>query len=159
MMPGLGGVAVVSILLPVVYTLDVNSGLAVLLGAVGVVYTADTITAVLVGTPGSPAAAPTAIEGYALARQGQAARALSAAFLSSLFGGLIGAVVITLAIPVAGPLVLAFGTAELFMFTVVGVYYASSLLGGSPVRGLLAALLGVTRRVRTSAAEAAPSRR
>lgn len=143
MMPGLGGVAVVSILLPVVYTLDVNSGLAVLLGAVGVVYTADTITAVLVGTPGSPAAAPTAIEGYALARQGQAARALSAAFLSSLFGGLIGAVVITLAIPVAGPLVLAFGTAELFMFTVVGVYYASSLLGGSPVRGLLAALLGL----------------
>ena len=55
MMPGLGGVAVVSILLPVIYTVDVNSGLAVLLGAVGVVYTADTITAVLVGTPGSPA--------------------------------------------------------------------------------------------------------
>lgn len=143
MMPGLGGVAVVSILLPVIYTLDVNSGLAVLLGAVGVVYTADTITAVLVGTPGSPASAPTAIEGYALARQGQAARALSAAFLSSLFGGLVGAVVITLAIPIAGPLVLAFGTAELFMFTVVGVYYASSLLGTSPVRGLLAALLGL----------------
>lgn len=143
MMPGLGGVAVVSILLPVIYTVDVNSGLAVLLGAVGVVYTADTITAVLVGTPGSPASAPTAIEGYALARQGQAARALSAAFLSSLLGGLVGAVVITLAIPVAGPLVLAFGTAELFMFTVVGVYYAASLLGGNPVRGLLAALLGL----------------
>jgi putative tricarboxylic transport membrane protein len=98
---------------------------------------------VLVGTPGSPAAAPTAIEGYALAKEGQAARALSAAFLSSLCGGVIGAAIITLAIPIAGPLVLAFGTAELFMFTVVGVYYASSLLGGNVVRGLLAALLGL----------------
>lgn len=143
MLPGLGGVAVVSILLPVIYSLDVYAGLAVLIGAVGVVYTADTITAVLVGTPGSPASAPSAIEGYALARQGQAARALSAAFVSSMLGGLVGALMITLSIPVAGPLVLGLGTAELFMFTVLGVYFASSILGGNRMRGLLSGLLGI----------------
>jgi putative tricarboxylic transport membrane protein len=90
MLPGLGGVAAVSILLPFIYTLDAYSGLAMLLGALGVVYTADTITSVLVGTPGSPASAPTAIEGFAMARQGEAGRALSAAFLSSMIGGSSG---------------------------------------------------------------------
>jgi putative tricarboxylic transport membrane protein len=53
MLPGLGGVAAVSILLPFVYALDAYAGLAMLLGAVSVVYTSDTITSVLVGTPGS----------------------------------------------------------------------------------------------------------
>ena len=110
MLPGLGGIAAVSILLPFIYGMDPYSGLAMLLGALGVVYTADTITSVLVGTPGSPASAPTAIEGFAMAQQGEAGRALSAAFLSSMIGGLTGAVVLTLAIPIAGPLVLALGT-------------------------------------------------
>ena len=82
MLPGLGGVAAVSILLPFIYYLDDFSGLAMLLGAVSVVYTSDTITSVLLGAPGSPASAPTAIEGHALAKQGQAARALGVGFLA-----------------------------------------------------------------------------
>jgi len=76
MLPGLGGVAAVSILLPFVLLLDDYSGLAMLLGAVSVVYTSDTITSVLIGAPGSPASAPTAIEGHALAKRGETARAL-----------------------------------------------------------------------------------
>lgn len=143
MLPGLGGITAVSILLPFIYRMDPYASLAMLIGALGVVYTGDTITSVLVGTPGSPSAAPTAIEGFALARQGEAARALSAAFLSSLLGGLIGTLVLTLAIPVAGPLVLAFGTPELFMFTLVGLYYGGSLLGKDPFKGILAGLLGL----------------
>ena len=58
MLPGLGGVAAVSILLPFIYYLDDFSGLAMLLGAVSVVYTSDTITSVLIGAPGSPASSP-----------------------------------------------------------------------------------------------------
>ena len=143
MLPGLGGITAVSILLPFIYRMDPYASLAMLIGALGVVYTGDTITSVLVGTPGSPASAPTAMEGFALARQGQAARALSAAFLASLLGGLIGTLVLTLAIPIAGPLVLALGTPELFMFTLIGLYYAGSLLGRDPLKGILAGLLGL----------------
>ena len=143
MLPGLGGITAVSILLPFIYRMDPFASLAMLIGALGVVYTGDTITSVLMGTPGSPASAPTAIEGFALARQGQAARALSAAFLSSLLGGLIGTLVLTLSIPVAGPLVLALGTPELFMFTLLGLYYAGSLLGRDPLKGVLSGLLGL----------------
>lgn len=143
MLPGLGGVAAVSILLPFIYYLDDFSGLAMLLGAVSVVYTSDTITSVLLGAPGSPASAPTAIEGHALAKKGQAARALSVGFLASMVGGLTGAVILFLAIPVAGPIVLMLGTPELFMFALVGLIFASSMIGKDLAKGLASACLGL----------------
>ena len=143
MMPGLGGIGAVSILLPFALTLDPFSGLAVLLGATGVVYTSDTIAAILFGTPTSASAGPTAIEGFAMARRGEAGRALGGAFLASMIGGLVGAVVLTLAIPIAGPLVLALGTGELLMLAIVGLAYASGLVGDSPTKGILSAALGL----------------
>ncbi len=143
MLPGLGGVAAVSILLPFVYYLDDYAGLAMLLGAVSVVYTADTITSVLLGAPGSPASAPTAIEGHALAKQGEAARALGVGFLASMVGGLVGAVVLFFAIPIAGPIVLLLSTPELFMFALVGLFFASSMIGKDLAKGLAAACLGL----------------
>ncbi|MDB6179647.1 tripartite tricarboxylate transporter permease [Paracoccus sp. Z330] len=143
MLPGLGGVAAVSILLPFIYYLDDYSGLAMLLGAVSIVYTSDTITSVLLGAPGSPASAPTAIEGYALAKKGRAARALGVGFLASMVGGLVGATVLFVAIPVAGPIVLLLSTPELFMFAVVGLVFASSMIGENLAKGLAAACLGL----------------
>jgi len=143
MLPGLGGVAAVSILLPFIYYLDDYSGLAMLLGAVSVVYTSDTITSVLLGAPGSPASAPTAIEGHALAKRGQAARALGVGFLASMVGGLVGALVLFFAIPIAGPIVLMLSTPELFMFALVGLFFASSMIGKDLAKGLAAACLGL----------------
>ena len=143
MLPGLGGVAAVSILLPFIYYLDDYAGLAMLLGAVSVVYTADTITSVLLGAPGSPASAPTAIEGHALAKQGEAAIALGVGFLASMVGGLVGALVLFFAIPIAGPIVLLLSTPELFMFALVGLFFASSMIGKDLAKGLAAACLGL----------------
>ena len=143
MLPGLGGVAAVSILLPFIYYLDDFSGLAMLLGAVSVVYTSDTITSVLLGAPGSPASAPTAIEGHALAKQGQAARALGVGFLASMVGGLVGAAILFFAIPIAGPIVLLLSTPELFMFALVGLFFAASMIGKDLAKGLAAACLGM----------------
>lgn len=143
MLPGLGGVAAVSILLPFIYYLDDYSGLAMLLGAVSVVYTSDTITSVLLGAPGSPASAPTAIEGHALAKQGQAARALGVGFLASMVGGLVGSLVLFFAIPIAGPIVLMLSTPELFMLALVGLFFASSMIGKDLAKGLAAAAFGV----------------
>ncbi|MGY6696438.1 MAG: tripartite tricarboxylate transporter permease [Roseinatronobacter sp.] len=143
MLPGLGGIAAVSILLPFIYLFDAYAGLAMLLGAVSVVYTSDTITSVLLGAPGSPASAPTAIEGHAMAKQGQASRALGVGFLASMVGGLVGAVVLFLAIPIAGPIVLMLGTPELLMFAFVGLFFASSMVGKDLKKGLAAACLGL----------------
>ena len=143
MLPGLGGVAAVSILLPFIYYMDDYAGLAMLLGAISVVYTSDTITSVLLGAPGSPASAPTAIEGHALAKQGHAAQALGVGFLASMVGGLVGAAILFVAIPVAGPIVLMLSTPELFMFALVGLFFASSMIGKDLAKGLAAACLGV----------------
>ena len=143
MLPGLGGVAAVSIMLPFIFLFDSFAGLALLLGAIAVVYTSDTITSVLLGAPGSPASAPTAIEGHAMARRGEAATALGLGFLASMTGGLVGAVTLALAIPVAGPIVLALGTPELLMFALVGLYFASSMIGRDLAVGLAAGCIGL----------------
>ncbi len=142
-LPGLGGIVSVAILLPFIFQLDAFAAMAMLTGSLAVVHTADTITSILIGAPGSAASATSVVEGHPLARQGQAARALGAAYLSSLVGGLIGALGLTVSIPIARPLVLAFGSPELFMLTALGVSFAGSLLGKEARKGIIAGLLGL----------------
>src|SRR3712207_9322070 len=83
------------------------------------------------------------LDGYAMAKKGQAARALSLAFLSSMAGGIIGAIGLTLAIPLARPLVLSFGAPELFMLTVLGVSLAAVLSRRNVAKGPVARWLGL----------------
>ena len=143
LIPGLGGTGAVAILLPVTFGMEPEQALALLIGALAVVHTSDTVSAVLLGAPGSASASVTMMDGYSMARKGQAKRALSLAFLSSMAGGLIGAVGLTLAIPLARPLVLSFGSPELFMLTILGVSLAAVLSRGNVVKGLAAGLLGL----------------
>src|SRR5919112_629060 len=91
LIPGLGGTGAVAILLPVTFGMEAPQALALLIGALAVVHTSDTVSAVLLGAPGSASASVTMLDGYSMARQGQARRALSLAFLSSMAGGITGA--------------------------------------------------------------------
>ena len=143
LIPGLGGTGAVAILLPVTFGMEPEQALALLIGALAVVHTSDTVAAVLLGAPGSASASVTMLDGYSMAKQGQAARALSLAFLSSMAGGIIGAIGLTLAIPLARPLVLSFGAPELFMLTVLGVSLAAVLSRGNVAKGLVAGCLGL----------------
>src|SRR5688500_532144 len=143
LIPGLGGTGAVAILLPVTFGMEAPQALALLIGALAVVHASDTVSAVLLGAPGSASASVVMLDGYAMARQGQARRALSLAFLSSMAGGIIGALGLTLAIPLARPLVLSFGSPELFMLTVLGVSLAAVLSRGNVAKGLTAGLLGL----------------
>ena len=105
--PGLGGIAGLSLILPFMFGLDPIIGLALMIGMVAVVPTSDTFASVLMGIPGSSASQATVLDGFPLAKRGEAARALSAAFASSLFGGLVGATFLTVFILIARPVVLA----------------------------------------------------
>ena len=89
-LPGLGGIAGLSLVLPFMFGMDPVSGLALMVGLIAVIPTSDTFSSVLLGIPGSSASQATVLDGFPLARKGQAARALSAAFVSSLYGGLLG---------------------------------------------------------------------
>ena len=112
-LPGLGGIVGMSILLPFVYGMDTVSALALLIGLLAVVPTGDTFSSILMGIPGSAASQATILDGFPMAKRGEAARALSAAFFSSMLGGLFGALVLTGFIVVARPIILAFSSAEL----------------------------------------------
>jgi TctA family transporter len=142
-LPGLGGTAAVGILLPFVVTLDPQQSLPILIGAVAVVHHSDVITAILLRVPGSASAAVIMPDGNAMARQGQAARALALCFVASMIGGVLGAVGLTFSIPIAEPLVLAFGSPELFMLTVLGISLAALLSQGNMLKGLVAGVLGL----------------
>lgn len=142
-LPGLGGIAGMSLLMPFIYGMDPVSAIAMLVGMVAVIPTGDTFTSVLMGIPGSSASQATVLDGYPLAKQGQAARALSAAFSASLLGGVFGAVLLTGFVVVAKPIILMFSTAELFMFAVLGLSVVGVLAGASMVRGLAACGLGL----------------
>jgi TctA family transporter len=141
--PGLGGIVGLSLLLPFLYGVDPTSALAMLVGLVAIIPTSDTFTSVLMGIPGSSASQATVLDGFPLAKKGEAARALGAAFSASLFGGLIGAVILTFVIVAARPVILLFTSAELFMLTILGLSMVGVLAGSSLVKGLLACGLGL----------------
>jgi TctA family transporter len=142
-LPGLGGIVGMTILLPVIYGMDPHNAFALLIGMVAVIPTSDTFPSVMMGIPGSSASQATIMDGYPLARKGEAARALGAAFAASLIGGLIGAGVLTLIIPIARPLVLAFGSPELFMLAVLGMSMVGVLSGDQPIKGIIGAGIGL----------------
>ena len=141
--PGLGGIAGLSLLLPFMFGMDPVLGLALMVGMVAVVPTSDTFASVLMGIPGSSASQATVLDGFPMARKGEAARALSAAFASSLFGGLVGAAFLTVFILVARPVVLEFRTPELLMITIFGLSMVGVLAGRVALKGIVAAGLGI----------------
>ena len=141
--PGLGGIAGLSLLLPFLYGMDEVSALATLIGLVAVIPTSATFTSVLMGIPGSSSSQATVLDGFAMAKKGEASRALGAAFASSLFGGLFGALILTFFVQIARPVILIFGSAELFMLAVFGLTMVGSLSGKSLVKGIVACGFGI----------------
>lgn len=141
--PGLGGIAGLSLLLPFLYGMDEVAALATLIGLVAVIPTSATFTSVLMGIPGSSSSQATVLDGFPLAKKGQASRALAAAFTSSLFGGLFGAIILTFFVQIARPVILIFGSAELFMLAVFGLSMVGSLSGKSIVKGVIACGFGL----------------
>jgi len=143
-LPGIGGPSTLAIMLPFVMTMkDPYLVIAILVGMDAVGNTASAIPAILISVPGSIGSAATILDGYPMAKKGQAARALSASFIASLLGGFVGPLALLAALPLLRPLVLAFGSPEFFVLTLWGVTMVGVLSGNAPIRGLLAGILGV----------------
>lgn len=146
LLPGLGGGTTLALMLPFVYKMAPVQAFAFLLGMHSVVATTGDITSILFGIPGEGTTAASIIDGHAMAKKGEAGRALGASLTSSLVGAVIGAAALALAVPVVRPLVLTFGSPELFMLAILGIASISSLGGrGSRamLRGFLAGCLGL----------------
>ncbi|MGH6618393.1 MAG: tripartite tricarboxylate transporter permease [Alphaproteobacteria bacterium] len=143
-LPALGTTAGMALLVPFVYGMEPTQGLAMMIGLLAVVATGDTVTSVLMGIPGATSSQATVLDGFPMARKGEAARALSAAYFSSMVGGVFGALVLTCAIIAARPVILAFGTGEMLMLVILGITMVSILSGASLVKGFVSCGLGLT---------------
>lgn len=143
LLPGLGGIAGMSLLLPFVYGLDTGAALGMLVGMSAVTTTSDTFPSVLMGIPGSSGSQATVLDGFPISKNGQAARALSAAFASSLFGGLIGAVFLSASVIVARPVLLQMGFGEQLMLVLLALTFVGMLTGPSIIKGLIACGIGL----------------
>jgi TctA family transporter len=141
--PGIGGRTTLAILLPFIVKMDPASALVLIVGIHAIGNTADTIPAILFGIPGSTSATATVMDGYPMAKKGEAERALGASFLSSGIGGLIGAFTVLATIPMIRPLVLTFGNPEFFMTAILAIVMIALLTGGAPVKGLIAGCVGL----------------
>lgn len=146
LLPGIGGATTLALMLPFVYKMAPVQAFAFLLGMHSVTATTGDITSILFGIPGEGVSAALVLDGYAMAKKGEAGRALGANLMSSLIGALVGAAALALAIPVVRPLVLTFGSPEFFMLAILGIAFIASLSGRGPrarVRGFLAGCLGL----------------
>lgn len=143
LLPGLSGTVGMSILLPFIYGMDPYTGMAMLIGMVAVVHTGDTFPSILMGVPGTSGSQATIMDGHPLAKQGKASQALGVAFFCSMVGGIIGGIALYSAIPMMRPLILSFGSPELFMLSLFGLSMVGILSGKSPLKGFLSGILGL----------------
>ena len=142
-LPGIGGVFAMVLLLPLTDGFGIYAVMGLLIGLTSVTTTSDTMPAVLIGVPGSAAAIATVEDGHPLARQGQGDRALGAAYSASMIGGVFGALILALAIPVLRPLVLSLRSPDFLAVSVFGLLFVAVVAGKEPLKGVLAALLGI----------------
>jgi len=142
-LPGLGGTAGLALILPFLYGAEPSVALAMMIGLQSVTVTSDTFPSVLMGIPGTSGSQATVVDGFPMAKKGEGARALAAAFISSMFGGLFGAAVLSVAIFFAIPLLENIGFGEQMMLIVLALTMIGMLTGLSPVKGFACCGMGL----------------
>src|SRR3990172_1383208 len=146
LLPGIGGGATLALMIPFVFKMSPVEAFAFLLGMHSVAATTGDITSILFGVPGEGLSAATVVDGHPMAKRGEAGRAPGAALMSSLPGAGMGAIVLAISVPIVRPLVLSFGSPELFMVSMAGIACITSLSGlgvRGQIRGFAMGLLGL----------------
>ena len=142
-LPGLSAAMGVALMLPLTFTMPADTGLIVL-GAIycGAIF-GGSISAILIHTPGTPASAATAIEGYQMTLNGQAGKALATACWSSFWGGLLSCISLYFFAPMLAQLALKFMSAEKFWLGIFGLTIIAGVSSKSIVKGLMSGALGL----------------
>lgn len=142
-LPGLTGNMAIAIMVPVTFTMEPVSALSFLTAIYCSSIFGGSVSAILLGIPGTISSMATVIDGYPMALSGRAGEALGVATLSSVFGGLFSAVVLMFFTPYLAEQALKFGPAEYFAVAILGLTCISSLGGGSMIKGLISAAIGL----------------
>lgn len=142
-LPGLTATTGVSIFLPMTFFMEPIPSFGFLLGIYcGGIY-GGSITAILINTPGTPAAAATSIEGFPLARKGMAVKALDMALYASFVSGIISCICLIVVAPQLAKLAMKFSHAEYFALSVLGLSIVAGLSKGNTIKGLIGTCFGL----------------
>src|SRR5699024_8444573 len=133
----------VAVLLPVTFGMTPLTGLLLLIGVYFGGVFGGSITSILLNTPGTPAAAATALDGYPMTRRGDADRAMVIAVVSSTIGGIIGTIILVLIAPQLAGVALNFKSPETFALAFFGLSIIASVSGESILKGIISALIGL----------------
>lgn len=142
-LPGLSAAMGVALLLPVTFGMSPSTGLIVL-GSIycGAIF-GGSISAILIHTPGTPASAATAIEGYQLTIRGKAAKALTVACFASFCGGLLSCISLYFFSPLLATLALQFKSPEYFWLSLFGLTIIAGVASKSMLKGLMSGVIGL----------------
>ncbi len=141
--PGLGPTMGMALVLGIIYKMETNHALALLLGILVAAISTGGITACLANIPGTAAAAATVVDGYPLSQKGRGAEAVGYTLYSSIFACMASMVIVFFIQPFVATIALKFGNWEVFLFCLFGLIICGSLIGTDVVRGWISALLGV----------------
>ena len=142
-LPGLSATLAIALLTTLTVKLQANDAILVLICSyVGALY-GGSRTAILLNIPGTAANAASCADGYALAQQGQAGRAIGIATSGAFVSTLIGVVCLALFTPLLAEVALKFGAFEFFWLALFGVTISGSIVGDDPLKGWLMGLLGL----------------
>ena len=142
-MPGLSGGMAIALLLPVTYSMEPVAALVMLMAIYTAAMTGGSISAILLHTPGTPANAATAMEGYPLTKKGRGLEAIGMSMLSSGIGGFASAIALLAIAPPLAKVSLMFSEPESFLISIFGLTVIGSLAGNSILKGLLMGAVGL----------------
>lgn len=142
-LPGLGATTGAALLLPFTLTMEPVHAITVLTTIYVSATFAGAITAILINTPGTPAAAATCLDGFPLAQRGEAGRALGIAVVASTIGGIFSVIVLAIAAPLMAQIAYQFRPPEYFALTLFGLSMLASISEGGAVRNLICGAFGV----------------
>lgn len=142
-LPGLTATMGVALLTTLTFGMGPEKAMLVLVCVyVGAIY-GGSRSAILLNIPGTPASAASTLDGYPLARQGLAGRAMGISTSGSWLGTLFGTAMLALFAPSFGEFALQFGSYEMFWVAMFGIIIAGSLSGGDPLKGYIAGFIGL----------------
>lgn len=142
MLPGLGPITAIAVMIPITYGMDPSSALVMMAGVYyGAVFGGST-SSILLNAPGISGTVATAFDGYPMAQQGKAGKALAIAAVSSFVGGTVSVVLLMLFAPALANVAVAFGPTAYFALMFMGLTAISSLSEGSTVKALISAVVG-----------------
>jgi len=142
-MPGLTATMAVALLIPITFSFTPLIGLAIMGGVYAGAMYGGSIPAILLSTPGTPAAAATALEGYPLTKQGKGGLALKVSVIASFVGGTFSVVVLLAIAPILADFALKFGPPEYFLLALMGLTGVVSVASGGLTKGIISGLIGL----------------